>query len=68
MLEEARRGEEVQSRQRLDLLADFKVLRQTAEVEHLARLYLQELALPPRAYGDAAHLAFACAYEIELEE
>ncbi|MBT4501009.1 MAG: hypothetical protein HOC74_24980 [Gemmatimonadetes bacterium] len=34
-------------------------------MEKLVRLYRRELDLPPRAYGDAAHLAFACAYEIE---
>jgi len=65
VLEEAQKGDTDQAQQCLELLSSLAVLRQTAEVERLVRLYIQKLDLPPRAYGDAAHLAFACAYELD---
>lgn len=65
VLEEIQKGDEGQVRHRLDLMAGFLVLSQTPAVERLVRLYLQELDLSPRTYGDAVHLAFACAYELD---
>ena len=52
-------------RRRLEIVSEFSVLQLTPVVERLVHLYQQEMDLPPRAYGDAAHLAFACAYEVE---
>jgi predicted nucleic acid-binding protein len=65
VLEETRRGDQAQVQERMEVLSRFTVLRQTPEVERLAQRYQQELGLSPRAYGDAVHLAFGCAYQME---
>ena len=65
VLEEAARGDRHQAARRLAVLAKYLVLVATPETERLTRLYMRELVLPERAVRDAAHLAFACGYDIE---
>ena len=47
------------------MLAPFQVLAVTPAIERLAETYMRQLALPGKALRDAAHLAFACGYELE---
>lgn len=65
VLEEARRGDQVPAQRRLEILASFPVLEVTPAIEHFAEVYMKELALPGKALRDAAHLAFACGYELD---
>ena len=65
VLEEARQGDQEVSRKRLEVLAPFSVLEATSAIEWLAETYMTRLALPEKALRDAAHLAFACGYELE---
>ena len=46
-------------------MASFPVLDATPQIEQLAQIYLTDLRLPEKALRDAAHLAFACGYELE---
>lgn len=46
-------------------MALFSILDATSQIEQLAQTYLTELRLPQKALRDAAHLAFACGYEID---
>jgi len=65
VLDEAGRGDPVQAENRLKVLAGFEMLEANAEVERLTLQYIHDLDLPPKATRDAAHLAFACAYELD---
>ena len=65
MLEEARLGDPEAARQRLNVLAQFPVLEATSAIERLAETYMTQLVLPDKALRDAAHLAFACGYELD---
>ena len=65
VLEEARRGAPEPAQRRLEVLATFPVLEATAAIESLAATYMTQLALPGKALRDAAHLAFACGYELD---
>jgi hypothetical protein len=65
VLEEARQGDPEAARQRLDALAPFPVLEATSAIERLAETYMTQLLLPDKALRDAAHLAFACGYELD---
>lgn len=65
VLEEASRGDPEMAKLRLNHLASFSVLEATPEIESLASAYLENLFLPTKAIRDAAHLAFACAYELD---
>jgi len=66
VLEEARGGDPEQARRRLEVLGPFQVLEASEAVEQLASRYVVELSLPGRAIRDAAHLAFACIYEMDF--
>jgi len=66
VLEEARAGDPDQARLRLEVLDPFDVLEANERVESLAARYVAELNIPDRAIRDAAHLAFACAYELDF--
>lgn len=66
VLEESRAGDAAQARSRLGALEPFEVLEANARVEALAASYFTDLNIPDRAIRDAAHLAFACAYEIDF--
>jgi hypothetical protein len=65
VLEEVRQGDAEASRKRLESLSPFPVLDATSAVEQLADTYMARLALPGKALRDAAHLAFACGYDME---
>lgn len=65
VLEEVRRGDPEQGRLRLAALAPYPVLEATPAIEHLAQTYLTDLTFPTKALRDAAHLAFACGYELD---
>lgn len=65
VIEEARRGDPEQAQRRLAAMEEFLMLEASDEVEKLAATYMAELKLPPSAIRDAAHLAFACAYELD---
>jgi len=65
VLEEARQGDPVAAQRRLEVLAGFPVLEATPPIERLAEMYMTQLALPGKAIRDAAHLAFACGYELD---
>ncbi len=47
------------------MLSAFPVLKATSAIERLAETYMTELDLPGKALRDAAHLAFACGYELD---
>jgi len=64
VLEEARQGDPQAAQRRLDALSAFPVLDATPSIETLARTYITEPGLPGNALRDAAHLAFACGYEL----
>ena len=65
VLEEARQGDPEAARKRLDVLTSFAVLEATSTIERLAETYMTRLVLPEKALRDAAHLAFACGYELD---
>lgn len=65
VLEECRQGDQDAARGRLDLLEKFPILETSIEVEELAKVYYETLGLPRNAIRDAAHLAFASAYEMD---
>jgi predicted nucleic acid-binding protein len=65
VLEEARQGASEPAQRRLEVLATFPVLEETPAIESLAATYMTHLELPGKALRDAAHLAFACAYELD---
>jgi predicted nucleic acid-binding protein len=66
VLMEARAGDPEQARQRIEILAPFPVLEASEAAERLAVRYMDELGLPDNAIRDAAHLAFACVYELDF--
>jgi predicted nucleic acid-binding protein len=59
VLEEAGRGDSEAAEKRCAAIAQFDVLRVTAEALELARVYLERLPLPSTAAADAVHLALA---------
>lgn len=66
VLEEARAGDPEQAHLRLEVLDAFEVLEANERVESLAVRYVAELNIPDGAIRDAAHLAFACVYELDF--
>jgi len=66
VLEEAREGDPEQARRRLEVLGLFQILEASEAVEKLATRYMAEFRLPGSAIRDAAHLAFACVYEMDF--
>jgi hypothetical protein len=66
VLEEGRAGDPEEARRRLELLGQFEILQASEAVERLAAQYVAEFSLPGRAIRDAAHLAFACIYEMDF--
>lgn len=66
VIEEAQQGDEQQAKKRLEILSDFEILEANKKVEELTTHYMKELILPHKAIRDAAHLAFACFYDIDF--
>ena len=66
VLAEAREGDWEQARRRMEILSPFQVLEAAEAVERLAARYMAEFSLRGSAIRDAAHLAFACVYEMDF--
>jgi len=66
VLDEVAFGETAMAQLRLDLLAGVPLLRVTDEVKELARKVLESGLLPTTADRDAAHIALASAYEMDI--
>jgi hypothetical protein len=66
VLEEARGGDPEQAAKRLEILGQFEILEANEAVEALAARYAVELNIPDKSIRDAAHLAFACVYELDF--
>jgi hypothetical protein len=66
VLEEANQGDRRAARVRREFLDQFRVLDVTPEVLRLTQLYLQKRIVPLKKPGDAAHLAFASAYQVQF--
>ncbi|OHB73986.1 MAG: hypothetical protein A2Z25_05675 [Planctomycetes bacterium RBG_16_55_9] len=66
VLAEAGEGNPEQASRRMEVLSQFQVLEASEAVERLAARYMAELGLPDSAIRDAAHLAFACVYEMDF--
>jgi len=66
VLAEAREGDPEQARRRMDVLVQFQILEAGEAVEKLSARYMAEFGLPGSAIRDAAHLAFACVYEMDF--
>ncbi|OHB66038.1 MAG: hypothetical protein A2Y76_11135, partial [Planctomycetes bacterium RBG_13_60_9] len=66
VLAEAREGDPERARRRMEILSQFEVLQASEAVERLAARYMAEFSLPGSAIRDAAHLAFACVYDMDF--
>jgi hypothetical protein len=65
VLEEAAVGDAVPAKKRLELLADIPVLALTEGIMKLAESLVAEGPIPPKAAGDALHIAIATSYACE---
>src|SRR6267142_1229215 len=65
VLEEAAAGDMFMAKKRLDLLADIRVLALTTGILKLAESLVAEGPIPPKAAGDALHIAIATAYDCQ---
>lgn len=61
VLQEAERGDAKAAELRISALREFDLVSPTAEAEELAGLLMGDLALPPGAANDAAHISVAVA-------
>ena len=66
VLDEIAFGEKAMARLRLELLQGVPLLRVTDEVKEFARKILSSRLLPATADRDAAHIALASAYEMDI--
>jgi hypothetical protein len=66
VLDEVAFGEEAMAHLRLELLQGLPLLQATDEAKDLARKILASGLLPPTADRDAAHIALASAYEMDI--
>jgi len=66
VLDEAERGNRQAAKKRRAFLDPFPVLPVTPEVRRLTALYVRKHIVPSQNAADAAHLAFACAHQIEF--
>ncbi len=65
VVREASRGDVAAAARRMDALGEIPLLAQTEVVLLLAKDLQLALEIPPRAAGDAEHLAYAVAYEMD---
>ncbi len=63
--DEAARGDKAIANQRLDLLKSIMYLDLTEEAVELAREFLQQSNLPPKAANDSLHIALATVYGLD---
>ncbi len=66
VLAEIGEGEAAMARQRLEVMDGIKILRLTDDTEALTRRILESGLLPPDADRDAAHIALATIYEMDI--
>ena len=66
VLDEIAAGEHAMAERRLELMAGLALLISTPDVEALAADVLQSGLLPATADGDAAHIALATAYGMDI--
>ena len=66
VLDEIAAGERAMAERRLELMAGLALLISTPDVEALAADVLQSGLLPATADGDAAHIALATAYGMDI--
>ena len=66
VLDEIAFGEEAMAQLRLELMQGVPLLQATEEVKELARKVLASGLLPATADRDAAHIALASAYEMDI--
>ena len=66
VLDEIAAGERAMAERRLELMAGLALLISTRDVETLAADVLQSGLLPATADGDAAHIALATAYGMDI--
>jgi hypothetical protein len=62
---EIRAGDPVTRSRRLQLTADLPILKQTPDVQTLAKHYRETLGLSGKAKADIPHFAFAVSYEMD---
>lgn len=65
VLEEAAAGDAILAKKRLELLAEIRVLALTGGILKLAESLVADGPIPPKAGGDALHIAIATAYACE---
>ncbi len=66
VIAELRRGAGEQTEARIALLGNVEMLRITAEVNEIVRIYIQRLIMPDDPGGDALHLALASFHQVEV--
>ena len=66
VLDEAAAGDPEAARERLETVRNFPLLDIDEQVEILANALLEELALPAKAAGDAAHIAVAAVHGMDF--
>jgi predicted nucleic acid-binding protein len=66
VLAELGRGAGERTEARIALLGDVEMLEITAEVNEIARVYIQRLVMPNDPGGDALHLALASFHHVEV--
>lgn len=64
-MDELGAGKPERATERLALVQAFPLLDVDEEVEHAARFYVENLAMPSRNLRDAFHLALASVHEVE---
>jgi predicted nucleic acid-binding protein len=65
VLDEASQGDSVAAQRRLEALKKIPLLKTTDQVISLAKLFLEQGALPPKAVDDAIHIALAAVHELD---
>jgi predicted nucleic acid-binding protein len=65
VLEEAWRGNSNASQKRLEVLKDIPLLETTDAAIALAKIFLEQGTLPPKAIDDAVHIALAIIHEMD---
>jgi len=65
VLEEVARGDQEIASKRLELLDELPLLQINQTVEELAKAFLTQSNLPPKASDDALHIALATVYKLD---
>ncbi len=66
VIEELERGTGEQTEARIALLESAEILETNAEINEIARIYIQRLLMPNDPGGDALHLALATFYRLDV--